>query len=116
MPGEKPVAQASPGGASKQSSSVEDEIADLRRQLAAMSTMQNPPASQVVIQRERKLRKFRDVATSGDVAAWCLEAEDPVAAQGLTGTAALKYVLYALEGPARLELRCRESVKTAGEV
>ena len=85
-------------------STSEETIRELKDQLDQLKAQLGAP--QILIQRERKLRKFAD--GSGEaVESWCEDAQHALEAQGLKGKPAVNYIVQALEGPARLELKCR---------
>lgn len=75
------------------------EVAALRQQLA------DKTVPTVVVQRERRLRKFD--GTNENCEDWLDEATDCLQTQQLTGRAAANYIISALIGSARTEIKCQ---------
>ncbi|KAK2185275.1 hypothetical protein NP493_241g06095 [Ridgeia piscesae] len=90
----------------KQLEALPQHSQDDHRELERLLTVQ--AASTFVVQRERKLRRFpgtEDPLLSD----WAEEARSCILAQKLSGEAAANFLLSYLDGPARLEVRCRPS-------
>ena len=63
----------------------------------------------VVVQRERKLRRFSGSAIDLSFADWVEEARACLSVHGLEGVAAANFVLSSLQDDARIEMKCRSA-------
>ena len=63
----------------------------------------------VVVQRERKLRRFSGSALDLSFVDWVEEARACLSAHGLEGVAAANFVLSSLQDDARIEMKCRSA-------
>ena len=78
----------------------QDDHDELQRLRAA------PPAPTVVVQRERKLRRYSGMDETA-LDEWIEEARAIMSAQHLEGEAAASFVISYLDGAARSEIRCQ---------
>ena len=78
----------------------QDDHDELQRLRAA------PPAPTVVVQRERKLRRYSGMDEPA-LDEWIEEAQAIMSAQHLEGEAAASFVISYLDGAARSEIRCQ---------
>ena len=63
----------------------------------------------VVVQRERKLRRFSGSALDLSFVDWVEEARACLSVHGLEGVAAANFVLSSLQDDARIEMKCRSA-------
>lgn len=80
----------------------EEDHEELRRLRASQSV----PMPTLIVQRERKLRRYNGTAEPL-LADWVEEARTSIQAQQLSGESAASFLLSYLDGAARLEVRCQ---------
>ena len=81
--------------------------ADLAKLQSATTTQASTVPQKLVFQKEKKLRSYKG-NESGVFSQWRDDAEDEIAAQGLTDKDAADLVYGALEGAAKSEIKCRD--------